>query len=487
MTIRTLNKLAANRIDALPDGNWSDGAGLSLFVAGSRRSWIFRFTSPVLGKVREMGLGRAGAGGVSLPSARAERDRLRAMLRNGVDPLESRKAANADQRRIAQEQAGKKTVRQTAKAYFEEKQSGWGASSLAVWLRFAERDIEPIAALPIADLGRDQIKLAVMPFVKAGQIDTARATQTRLQALLDYAGEHGWRPEDRRSRFSQIAPRPRKGDEPKRHPALNPDRDADAIRAVVARLRASPTMSAVVLEFVILTAVRISEGLGATWDEIDLDKALWTIPATRMKMGRPHHVPLSDRALDLLRALEAAKGRERHVFPGARPGQPMSRSTAYDQCKRVTGGKASPHGWRATFRSWCSETGVAFEVAEACLAHAKSAVVAAYDRTTMIERRRAVHQAWANWLDGPATAEVIEFRRGGGRDHVVQSCTAMLPGHADLLDVAGNPDMQHLAPDGYVSHESTWNGITTGSDNRGARWTTSTWQDHETTTITPGP
>jgi integrase len=78
---------------------------------------------------------------------------------------------------------------------------------------------------------------------------------------------------------------------------------------------------------------------------------------------------------------------------------------------RVSGGKASPHGWRSSFRSWCSETGVAFEVAEACLAHAKSAIVAAYDRTTMIERRRAVHQAWANWLSGPATAEVIPLAR----------------------------------------------------------------------------
>ena len=411
MAVRTLNKLAASRIDALPNGNHTDGGGLSLLVVGSGRSWVFRFTSPLTGKVREMGLGRGGAGGVALKQAREERDRLRAMLRDGVDPLEARKHARTEQARKAQEDAGRKTVREAAEAYFGQKQREWGASSLTSWRRFAKHDIAPIAALPIADIGLAEIKRAVTPFVDAGLSATARTTQARLQALLDYAGEHGWRPEDRRSRFSQIAPRPRKGDEPKRHPALNPDRDADAIRAVVARLRASPTMSAVVLEFVILTAVRISEGLGATWDEIDLDKALWTIPATRMKMGREHSVPLSGRALEILRALHAARGRGRHVFPGARPARPMSRSTAHDQCKRVTGGKASPHGWRATFRSWCSETGVAFEVAEACLAHAKSAVVAAYDRTTMIERRRAVHQAWANWLAGPATAEVIPLAR----------------------------------------------------------------------------
>ena len=182
-----------------------------------------------------------------------------------------------------------------------------GASSLASWRRFVERDIEPIAKLPIDGVGLTEIKRAVTPFVDAGLLDTARGVQARMQALLDYAGEHGWRPEDRRSRFSQIAPRPRKGDEPNHHPALMPDRDADAIRAVVARLRASPSMSALALEFVILTAVRVSEATGATWDEIDLDKALWNIRGPRMKMRRPHVVPLSDRAMRILVAL--------HEFP----------------------------------------------------------------------------------------------------------------------------------------------------------------------------
>jgi integrase len=416
MTTRALNKLSARGIDALPDGNHSDGGGLSLLVTnnGQRRSWVLRYTSPVLGKVREMGLGKAGAGGVPLKQAREERDRLRTMLRDGIDPLEARKEARTEQARKAQESAGRKTVRQAADAYIDQKQREWGASSLAAWRRFAEHDIEPIAALAIADIGLDAIKRAVTPLVAASRTNTARATQSRLHALLDYAGEHGWRPEDKRSHFSQIAPKARKGDEPKHHPALNPDRDADAIRAAVARLRASPTMSALALEFVILTAVRVSEGLGATWDEIDFNTALWTIPAARMKMGREHIVPLSDRALAIIRSLDAAKGKERkHVFPGARPGRPMGRTAAYNCCERVTGGRASPHGWRSSFRSWCSETGVAFEVAELSLAHGKDKIVAAYDRSAMIGRRWAAMQDWTNWLSGPATAEVIEFRRPG--------------------------------------------------------------------------
>jgi integrase len=172
-----------------------------------------------------------------------------------------------------------------AEEYIAQKSREWGASSRAIWRRFAERNIEPIAALPIDSIGLDAIKRAVTPFVDAGLIPAARSTQSRIQALLDYAAEHGWRPDDKRSRFSQIAPKARKGDEPKRHPALNPDRDADAIRAVVARLKVSTA-----LEFVILTAVRVSEATGATWDgatwdEIDFDRALWTIPA-RIRLHR---------------------------------------------------------------------------------------------------------------------------------------------------------------------------------------------------------
>ncbi len=413
MTIRALNNLAASRIDGLPDGNHSDGGGLSLLVHESGRSWVFRFTSPLTGKVREMGLGRGGVGGVTLKQAREERDRLRAMIRDGYGPLEARKAAREEQRRRAQEDAGRKTVREAADAYVAQKHREWGASSLASWRRSAGRDIEPIAALRIDSVGLAEIKRAVLPFVDAGLLDTARVTQARLHALLDYAVEHGWRPEDRRSRFSQIAPKARKGEEPKRHPALDPDRDADATRAAVARLRASPSMSALALEFVILTAVRVSEASGATWDEIDLDRALWTIPGGRMKMGREHSVPLSDRALEILRALHAARGRERPVFPGARAGRPIARNTVYDQCERVTGGWASPHGWRSSFRSWCSETGVAFEVAEACLAHAKSAVVSAYDRTTMIARRRAVVTVWSELLAADADAATSSRSRRG--------------------------------------------------------------------------
>ena len=408
-----LQKLTTRQAETAGDGKHSAGGGLRLEVAdkGKRRSWVFRFTSPVTHKVREMGLGRAagssGDDGVSLKQARDQRDRLRTLMKSGVDPLEARKEVAEAQRRKAQVEAGKKTLREVANEYIAEKSRKWGTSSVNIWRRFAERDIEPIAACAVADIGIAEIKRAVMPLVDADLIDTARLTQMRVQKLLDYAGEHGYRPEDKRSRFSPVAPKPKKGDLANHHPALLPKDDADAIRGAVARLRASATMSAMALEFIILTAVRVGEGVGATWDEISFDEALWTIPAARMKMGRGHRVPLSDRALAILKALNAVKGKNRHVFAGVRPGQGVSRTTVFDQCERVTGGKASPHGWRATFRSWCSKTGVNFEAAELALAHAKGAIVGAYDRDDMIERRRVIMQDWANWLSGPATADVI--------------------------------------------------------------------------------
>ena len=146
-------------------------------------------------------------------------------------------------------------------------------------------------------------------------------------------------------------------------------------------------------------------------DEVYFDKAVLVLPGRKMKMGREHIVPLSDRALEILRALYAHRGRNRHVFPGERSGRPLSRSTVFNQCQRATGGKASVHGWRATFGTWCDEHGVDTIVSELCLAHAKTALAKAYKRGEMIDRRRVVMQDWANWLSGPATAEVIPLPR----------------------------------------------------------------------------
>jgi integrase len=161
------------------------------------------------------------------------------------------------------------------------------------------------------------------------------------------------------------------------------------------------------LEFLIITATRTSETLGALWDEIDLDAATWTIPPGRMKTNDAFSVPLSDRAIDILRAQAVERGKNPHVFPG-RPTKPLS-NMALTMLLRRMGVDVTVHGYRTSFRTWCSDVAHAeFEIAEMCLSHRiGSAVSRAYNRTTMLERRRPLMSAWADYVTGKTSDNVI--------------------------------------------------------------------------------
>ena len=162
-----------------------------------------------------------------------------------------------------------------------------------------------------------------------------------------------------------------------------------------------------------LTGTRISETVKAEWDEIDFERRLWTIPGARTKRSVEHAVPLSGRATAILTALHQhrASPGSTIVFRGGLDGRggPINRATVYDQAQRISGGRASIHGFRATLRSWMADHSVPFETAEAVLAHSKGGVVAAYQRSQLIELRRPIMERWAQFLSGeePATAEVI--------------------------------------------------------------------------------
>jgi integrase len=165
------------------------------------------------------------------------------------------------------------------------------------------------------------------------------------------------------------------------------------------------------LAFIVLTAARSGEALGATWDKIDVDNAIWAIPAARMKMGKLHAVPLSDAALDILRAEAAAKkDKGPFVFPGLRPQRPLSPTALTMALRRLGAGDFTVHGFRAAMRSWAADNGIEFELAEHCLAHAVgNAVVQAYQRSSLLERRRPVMQDWASFLTGEADAKVVSL------------------------------------------------------------------------------
>ena len=261
----------------------------------------------------------------------------------------------------------------------------------------------------------------------------ARLLQQRIQKVLEYASENGWRPENARYQWSMVAEEAK--DAPERHfPALMPpeenappegkderaeerdEKDAALIVEAINRLRASDSVSARCLEFIALTAVRVSEATGAKWSEFNFKTKVWTIPVARMKVRgkkrRDHTVPLSDRALQIV--TEAAERRVGdYVFPGQRDGKPIARNTIFDQCDRVTGGRASPHGWRATFRTWAASNGVSYEAAEICLAHAGGKLAKAYQRGDMLPERRRAMELWSRFLSGDdaETGNVVAFAK----------------------------------------------------------------------------
>jgi integrase len=212
-----------------------------------------------------------------------------------------------------------------------------------------------------------------------------------------------------RGQLQHVLPNPKKVSAPSHHAAM-PYADLPAFFA--SKLKASPDLVPRALAFAILTAARSGEVMGATWDEIDLDAATWTIPASRMKAGKAHSVPLSDAALEILREQLKARGKSKFVFPGARPAKPLSINALSMSMQRLGAGGFTVHGIRAAFRSWCADQGVAFEVAESALAHAPgNAVVQAYQRSSMLERRNPVMAAWARHLTGES-GKVVPITSG---------------------------------------------------------------------------
>jgi integrase len=398
----------------LPEGKHCDGDGLWLYVKGASRSWVVR--KDIAGKRREVGLGSAA--NVALAIARKRRDELLEQWRNGVDPVEEKRKI----KEAAATAAKRKTFAEAAEAVIEKNRPGWKlslegrSSTLDQW----RRDVAtcaPIARKFVDEITTADIKTVIQPYWDREQLDSARALQKRIEAIIDYATAHGWRAGDNPASwniFKHLWPGQKPADV---HHAALPWRE---VPEFLQRLRQSEATSARLLEFVLLTAVRSNEARGATWSEIDLEARVWTIPAARMKMARDHTVPLSDQAVALLGRMETEKVVEKidseFVFVGGRgadakeAGRPMRNASLHSLLKRVTS-DATTHGFRSTFRDWCGETGVDRELAERCLAHkVGSDAENAYARSSLIERRRPIMQAWGAFVDG-VRDNVVPFER----------------------------------------------------------------------------
>jgi integrase len=407
--------LKQHEVMKLPDGTHCDGDYLLLRVKGRSRSWIVRGPRRPDGKRLDRGLGSANT--VSLAAARKNRDALLEDWRAGRDPA-------AEKRKAREAQAKRKTFAEVAEEVIEKKSSGWKysleeqCSTLAQWRRNLTAACKPIARMFVDEITIDELEGVLQPYWDRGHHKAGRDLLRRIEAVINYAIAKKWRTNANPATwkvFQQVWPGVRNS--VVNHAAL-PWRDCPEF---FLRLEQSDATSARLLEFIMLTAARSTEARGAKWSEINFETRVWTIPAVRMKASRmkkipePHDVPLSDQAIALLRRMEAEKTSD-FVFVGGRgegakaQGKPIRNASLWGQLRRLTN-EATTHGFRASFRTWCGDTGVDYELAERCLAHTfGDATANAYARSTLIERRRPIMEAWGAFVDG-SRDNVVPFEK----------------------------------------------------------------------------
>lgn len=389
-----------------------DGLRLKVKPSGAR-SWILR--AMVGGRRREIGLG--GYPDLSLAEARRKAKEKRAEIEKGVDPVEERRAARAALL-AAQAEAERRryTFGAAFESFMERKAAELGSEKRAHnWSAGLRLHVLPaLAETPVAEITRDDV-LAVLTPIWTEKTTTAARVRQRLEAILQAAIVEGHRAEPNPARWAgnldALLPAPGRIARVTHHPALSL---AEA-PAWFADLRARSGNSARALEFAALTAARSGEVRGATWEELDPAAKMWVIPAARMKAGKPHRVPLTERMVALLEA-QPRRNDSAFVFPAKRGGalSDMALSSVMRKIAQArpgcyldpeTGRPAVPHGLRSTFRNWTAETGVDRDLAEICLAHTVgSAVERAYRRSDMVERRREVLAAWGAFVAGGGDA-----------------------------------------------------------------------------------
>ena len=375
-------------------GRFADGNGLYLHVdpSGARR-WVQKIT--IRGKVRVLGLG--GYALVPLAEAREQALANRKLARSGGDPL----AAKSRRRGMPTfEEAAAEVLKQQRAAWRNPKHAKDWPSSLQRYA-FPHIGDKPVSEVTSADL------LQVLTPIWHAKPETARRVRQRIGAVMKWAVAMQHRPDNPAGEALGQA-LGRQQDVVRHMTALPYEEVADAI-AVVRASRAW-TGTKLAFEFLVLTAARSGEVRLATWDEIDVRPGVWVVPGSRMKAKRDHRVPLSGRAVEILREAWLLGDGAGLVFPGVR-GNPLSNMTLSKLVKEQ-GIRAVPHGFRSSFRDWAAErTDHPREVIEAALAHAvANPTEAAYARSDLFARRRHLMDDWAAYL-GEARGGAIRRRR----------------------------------------------------------------------------
>lgn len=396
--------LNARKLETLTEpGRHADGGNLYLFITpngGKRWTFLYRFA----GGRKEMGLGSAAKGQVPLAEARAKAADARKLLSAGNDPLAAKEARKQAERTIP-------TFGTFADEYLASHRPKFRSEKHSrQWEMTLTAYCEPIRSKPVNAIDTEAVLKVLQPIWTAIP-ETASRLRGRIENILDAGRAKGFltveNPARWRGHLKTLLParqRLTRG----HHAALA----YDGLPAFMAGLRARQSLAALALELAILTASRSGEILNAGWREFDLAKAIWTIPAIRMKAGHEHRIPLTARAVAILKSLHKLPHNE-HVFPGNARGKPLSAMAMTMQLRRMKRADITVHGFRSTFRDWASEqTSFPHETCEHALAHRISdKAEAAYRRGDQFEKRRKLMEAWASFCEPRSSAKIVPMKK----------------------------------------------------------------------------
>ena len=389
------SKLTARKVETAKPGKYGDGGNLYLVVAETgARKWVLRFTWR--GRAKEMGLGSAAS--VPLADAREKAASARRSIAQGLNPIEERKR----DRGIPTFGEMADDVREALSAGFRNEKHK------AQWKSTLETYAAPLRAKPVDTIATDDV-LAVLKPIWTTKAETASRIRGRIEKVLDAARAKGFRtgenPARWRGHLDHLLPKPSKL--ARGHHAAMP---YENVAGFVGQLRRREASAALALELCILTAARSGEILGMRWSEIDLDKKIWTVPAERMKAGRQHRVPLSSRAIAILRQLQKLKAGE-FVFPGHARNKPLSNMAMEMVLRRMKVEDATVHGFRSSFRDWAGNvSNFPRELIETALAHViGDRAEQAYRRSDALEKRRKLMETWASFCEPKKAGNVFQI------------------------------------------------------------------------------
>lgn len=411
LTMRTVQSLTMP--GRVQPGRHTDGRGLHLYVRPDGwAGWVLRYRH--LGRQRDMSLGAWPD--VSLKDAREAAEAARLAIKAGHDPIRQRQRAEADAAEAASPERSFSAAMESAIAA---RTGTWRSAKHAwQWRATLERHALPVLGnMPVSEVAVEDVMRVLRP-IWSKTPETASRLRGRIETVLDHAYALKWRrgenPARWRGNLAELLPNTSKLAPVRRQPAL----PWQQVPAFVAALRERRGMSALALEFVILTAARTGEVRGADWSEVDWQTRTWIVPAARMKMGVMHRVPLSAAAVDVFERVTGGSPFPKRgpIFVNARGGAlsdmamaMLVRGMARDgvpeddppRWRDLSGDVVVPHGFRSSFRDWCGETrSEGREVAEQALAHMVRGVEAAYARSDLLERRRPLMEAWGAFCAG---------------------------------------------------------------------------------------